>query len=126
MFHWFTSTHNQPFTEWIGPSPKLAQLELLSLARGRKSDRRRAALLALSVACHLAEGAISCHPPLSKYLAAAREAQVIQLQPVPGQPRQSSETWEEPRDRPEVEGGSEDGGETLKTRTFYQISLLLF
>lgn len=68
----------------------------------RKKERKHAALLALSVACLLAEGTISCHPPLCKHLAAARAAQVIQLQPEPGQPKESSESWEEWRDRPEV------------------------
>ena len=94
-----------------GPSPKPAQLEIPT-AWGRKKERKHAALLALSVACLLAEGTISCHPPLSKHLAAARAAQVIQLQPEPGQPKESSESWEEWRDRPEVGGGSRDSGET--------------
>eukprot|EP00435_Cladocopium_sp_Y103_P032422 s1612_g8.t1 len=109
-----------PFEEVMGLENLLNQLEdrcghttyLSWLRNGRdlhalglgsnKQERKRAALLALSVACLLVEGAISCHPPvLSKYLAAARTAQVVQLQPAPGQTKESSESWEW-RDRPEA------------------------
>eukprot|EP00435_Cladocopium_sp_Y103_P034302 s1612_g8.t2 len=88
-----------PFEEVMGLENLLNQLEDRC---GNKQERKRAALLALSVACLLVEGAISCHPPvLSKYLAAARTAQVVQLQPAPGQTKESSESWEW-RDRPEA------------------------
>ena len=61
------------------------------LPRGRKEVRRRAALLALSVACLLQRQQTTSAPQLSKHLAAARAAQVLQLQSLPGQV--GSESW---------------------------------
>ena len=122
-----TTSHSQngSFRHDSQGSPKPAQLEIPT-ARGRKKERKHAALLALSVACLLAEGTISCHPPLSKHLAAARAAQVIQLQPEPGQPKESSESWEEWRDRPEVGGGSRDSGKHQSPPWGYQTTWPIF
>ena len=60
------------------------------IAQGRKQDRKRAALLALMVACLLHKRQ-TIKPQLSKHLTAARAAQVLQLQPLPDLVRFESE-----------------------------------